>query len=74
MTISRWLMILALVVGSGTSQSIDTDSTTSLCPAGAPRCFIGNNCWINGVYHTPCPDDAPSDGGGDPGPITQPPG
>ena len=73
MTISRWLMILALVVGAGTSQSIDSDSTTSSCPAGRV-CRIGSNCWINGIYHTPCPDDAPNDPGDNPDPITQPPG
>ncbi len=74
MTISRWFMILALVVGSGTSQQVDTESSTTLCPSGVPNCRIGSNCWINGTYHTPCPDDYPGDYGDDPDPITQPPG
>ena len=68
MTITTLLMILAFAVGPGTSQPIESDSAT--CPVGRV-CRIGNNCWINGVWYNPCPDDAP----GDPAPLpeTQPP-
>ena len=56
MTISIWLMILTLTVGAGTSQSIDSTSTTeSLTRTGK----IAGNCWINGTWYNPCPDDAP---------------
>lgn len=75
MTIRTWLMILALAVGAGTSQSIPRDSppeTTSSCPPGRV-CKIGNNCWINGVWYNPCPDDAPHDPGPEPSPILLPP-
>lgn len=56
MTITTLLMILALAVGSETSQPTPSDATT--CPAGMV-CKIANNCWVNGVWTTPCPDDAP---------------
>ena len=70
MTISTLLMILALAVGSGTSQPVESDS--ALCPIGVPTCRIGNNCYVNGVLVNPCPDDAPP---ADPAPLpeTQPP-
>ena len=66
MTISTLLMILAVAVGSGTSQSIESNSTS--CPPGRV-CKIGNNCWINGVWYNPCPED--SEPG--PDPETEPP-
>ena len=56
MTITTLLMILALAVGSGTAEP--TSSYTSVCPAGRV-CKIENNCWVNGQWKTPCPDDAP---------------
>ena len=56
MTITNLVVILALVIGAGTTQSIETNSTTS---CGTSRtCKIGNNCWINGVWYNPCPADA----------------
>jgi len=56
MTISTLLMILALAVAPGTSEP--AASTTAPCPIGAV-CRIGNNCWINGVWYNPCPENAP---------------
>ena len=75
MTIRTWLMMLAIAAGAGagTSQLIESDATTSSCPPDRV-CRIGGNCWINGQYHTPCPDDAPTDPQGDPSPELQPPG
>ena len=58
MTITALLMILALAAGSGTSQPTPSDATT--CPAGRV-CKIANNCWVNGVWTTPCPADSPWD-------------
>lgn len=57
MTIKAWLLILTLAVGAGISMS--SESTSSSCPAGRV-CRIGNNCWINGEWRTPCPDSDPS--------------
>jgi hypothetical protein len=58
MTIRTWFMIVALAVGgSATSPSTET---SSLCPPGRV-CKIAGNCWINGVWYNPCPEDAPSD-------------
>ena len=51
MTISSWLMILALAVGTGTSQSILSDTSTSARGTEEP---VGP-CWINGVWYNPCP-------------------
>jgi len=56
MPITTLLMILALAVGSGTTQPVQPDSAT--CPTGRV-CKIASNCWVNGVWTTPCPDDAP---------------
>ena len=57
MTITTLLMILGLAVGPGAAaQPIDSDS--ALCPPGRV-CKIASNCWVNGVWTTPCPDDAP---------------
>jgi hypothetical protein len=58
MTISTFLMILALAVGPGTTPSMFNDSATSSAD------FSGNgepdpNCWINGVWYNPCPADSP---------------
>lgn len=74
MMIRTWLTILALAVGAGTSQSLQSDSveTNSSCPPGRV-CRIGNNCWINGVWYNPCPEDAPSDPGPEPSPELLPP-
>lgn len=69
MTITTLLMILALAIGPGTNQSIETNST---CPIDRV-CKIGNNCWINGVWYNPCPSNAPSDPAPEPAPIFQPP-
>lgn len=55
MTISTWLMILALAAGSGTSQSIEGPSTTDPSSIGGFR--IETHCWINGVWYNPCPTD-----------------
>ena len=54
MTISTWLLILTLAVGSGTNYSIE--SNASPCPIGVNKCKIGNNCWINGTWYNPCPE------------------
>ena len=56
MTITALLMILALAAGSGISQPTPSDATT--CPAGRV-CKIASNCWVNGVWTTPCPDTTP---------------
>jgi len=57
MTISALLMMLTLAVASGTSEPASTTTTT--CPIGSV-CRIGGNCWINGVWYNPCPEDAPA--------------
>ena len=59
MTISNLVMIVALVIGAGTSnESVETETATLTC--GVDRvCKIGTNCWINGVWYNPCPSDAP---------------
>ena len=59
MTITKLFVIVGLVIGAGTSLSIESNSTiesTNICPAGRV-CKVGTNCWINGVWYTPCPDD-----------------
>lgn len=66
MTISTLLMILALAVAPGTSEPTE-GSYTSTCPVGRV-CKIGSNCWINGVWYNPCPEDAPPDPAPDPTP------
>jgi|GEM_PF-6362860 len=68
MTITRLFMILALTVGAGTSQPVESDS--SLCPPGRV-CIIRGDCWINGVWYNPCPNDAPPTP--DPSPVLLPP-
>jgi len=58
MTISNLVMILALVIGAGTpQQSIESTSmpAESITREGTP---VGN-CWINGTWYNPCPEDAP---------------
>lgn len=60
MTISTLLVILALTVGTGTSQLSESDSTSS---ATRPAGTIEGNCWINGVWYNPCtipPEPQPS--------------
>lgn len=57
MTISTWLMILAITVGPGTSRSIGTTPTTS--PSSSRVFKIASHCWINGVWYNPCPSDPP---------------
>lgn len=59
MTISALLMILALAVGSGPSQSFDSDYPTEPDPADARPTKVATHCWINGVWYNPCPNDAP---------------
>jgi hypothetical protein len=66
MTISTLLMILALAVG-GANQAIAGDPEPD---DARPKGKIENNCWINGVYYTPCPAGDP---GPDPPPIFEPP-
>lgn len=58
MTITALLTILALAAGSGSGTIQPTQSDPMACPAGVV-CKIGNNCWVNGVWTTPCPDDDP---------------
>ena len=59
MTITALLTMLALAVGSGTTSTTQpTQSDYSSCPAGRV-CKIETHCWVNGVWTTPCPDDAP---------------
>ncbi|HKR14798.1 MAG TPA: hypothetical protein VJT15_22220 [Pyrinomonadaceae bacterium] len=55
MTISTWLMILALA--TGTSQSIGNNSIGER-PSTFPRKIAGE-CWINGVWTNPCTEAAP---------------
>lgn len=57
MTMSTLLMILALAAGPGISQSVLSDSSTSTKPPSEPD----DNCWVNGVWTTPCPADSPWD-------------
>lgn len=57
MTMSMLLMILAFAVAPGTSQSIESNSTTS--PASSSNWKIAGNCWINGVWYNPCPTETP---------------
>ncbi len=71
MSIRTWLIVLAVAVGFGAGQSIETNYAP--CPVGRV-CRIGNECWINGVWYNPCPRDAANDPGSDPSPIPQPPG
>lgn len=70
MTIRTMLMILAFAVGSGTSETMETNSTT-WCPPERV-CKIGNNCWKNGIWYNPCPAEF-SDPSPEPSPETQPP-
>ena len=67
MTINTLLMILALTVGAGTAQL----TATTTASATRPPVKIESNCWINGVWYNPCPEDAPT---GSPPPEIQPPG
>ncbi len=67
MTISTLLMVLALTIGAGTSQSIAPDSTSD--ENVRPPTKIGGNCYINGVWYNPCPE-AP-DPAPEPSPILQ---
>lgn len=55
MTISTLLMILALGLGSGSSQSLQSDTTTD--PAATRTGKIVSHCWINGVWYNPCPSE-----------------
>ena len=58
MTISTCLMILALATGPGISQSVSNDSSTtstSTKPPSEPE----DNCYVNGIWTTPCPADSP---------------
>ena len=71
MTISIWLMILTFAVGPGTSQSIQSSSTTSTTTTRVLK--IGNNCWINGVWYNPCPTDSEPSPSPDPSPEIQMP-
>lgn len=57
MTITALLTMLALAVGTGTATQ-PAPSDYSSCPPGRV-CKIASNCWVNGVWTTPCPDDMP---------------
>ena len=71
MTITALLTMLALAVGSGTTTTTQpTQSDSLLCPAGRV-CKIETHCWVNGVWTTPCPDDAPPPPEDPDGPKTQ---
>ena len=64
MTINTLFMVLVLAVGAGTTQSIEPASTET---ENLTRNFkIATNCWINGVWYNPCPEDAP------PAPMPEP--
>ena len=65
MTISTWLMILALTVGPGTSQLIGSDSSAHEEPE--------SNCWVNGVWYNPCPSGGATPWDPEPPPDTVPP-
>jgi len=69
MTINTMLMILALTVAGASADGTGGDTTTT--SATRPGAKIESNCWINGVWYNPCPEDAPS---GSPPPEIQPPG
>lgn len=69
MTIRTWLLIFTLAAGVGGGMS--TETTSSSCPEGR-ICRIGSNCWINGVWYTPCPSEY-GDPMPDPSPEIQPP-
>ena len=56
MTMSTWLLMLTLAVGSGTSMSM-SDSTTDPANINAPGGEYDNNCWINGTWYNPCPSE-----------------
>lgn len=58
MTMSALLMIIALAAGPGISQSVLSDSSTSSTSTKPPT-EPDNNCWVNGVWTTPCPADSP---------------
>ena len=64
MTITTFLMILALAVGAGTSYSISSETSTSAQGTDEPEF----NCFINGTWYNPCPADSPWDPG-----LEQPP-
>lgn len=66
MTISTWLMILALAAGTGTNQAIGGTSTVE--PNGVLPRRIASHCWVNGVWYNPCPSEAPTGPPPDPGP------
>ena len=69
MTISTWLLMLTLAVGSGTSMSMsDSTTTDSVRPPTIPE----SHCWINGVWYNPCPseDQTPTE---PPNPEIEPP-
>jgi len=51
MTINVMLMILALAIGLGTSQSIErSDATVQY------NWVEKTDCYINGIWYNPCPD------------------
>lgn len=56
MTISAWLMMLALAAGSGAGQLSGSNSMVQ--STGAPPKKIENHCWINGVWYNPCPSES----------------
>lgn len=68
MTISTWLLMLTLAVGSSTSTSDSTTDPNSVRPPTIPE----SHCWINGVWYNPCPseDQTPTE---PPNPEIQPP-
>lgn len=56
MTLSIWLMILTFTIGPGTSQLTGTETEPDSI---RPPTKIAGNCWVNGQWINPCPDDAP---------------
>ena len=58
MKISMWFMVLALAGGLVASQTSEGDSTTDFTTRPPTR--IESNCWINGVWYNPCPEDYPN--------------
>ena len=53
MTLSTWLLILALAFAPGTSQIIQSPSPTDSAAHDTEE--PPYNCWINGVWYNPCP-------------------
>lgn len=55
-------VILAVAIGLGAAQPIETTSTSAQVPGRG----IAGECYINGVWYNPCPEPT------DPNPDTSP--